>query len=75
MAEIHIFLSSNRKHLIFATKQFDEIGIEVRGKDKIGVLSIENPDNALEALEKAKSLSWIIGDEKDEFGFFSVKRQ
>lgn len=73
MAKVEIFLSKKRKHLIFATKFYVD-GIEVRGKDKVGILSIENPDNAENILVKAKSVEWKLGDEKDEYGFSTVER-
>jgi hypothetical protein len=75
MAKVFIFLSSNRKHLIFATKRFDEIGLEISGRDKIGILNIRDPEKALEVLAQANSMSWEIGDEEDVNGFFPVIRK
>lgn len=73
MAKIEIILSAKRKHLIFLTKKFRD-GIEEIGEDKVGILAIEHPENADEVLIKARSMSWVLGDECDDNGFYEVER-
>ena len=73
MNTIEIYLSSKRAHLIFTAKYFQD-GIEVHGKDKVGILAIENPSAAEDILAKAKTMAWELGDEPDQHGFFTVTR-
>lgn len=67
-----IKLSAKGEHLVFSEVEFED-GIQT-GEVRRGILEIEDKSEGIEILAKAKKMAWVMGEEKDENGFYPVKR-
>lgn len=70
-AKFSVTLSKKGDHLVFSKTVFED-GFEL--DRKMAILMIDPEYDADEVLESAKEYNWIFGSEKNQSGFYPIKR-